>query len=106
MFIIAARHFLEQHDPLKLNVVDLISWLNSALIVQMNAGVDLLANLPSDFAEQLANKIESFRRDDGGYAKSEQGAAGIFRIANTSLFTHFKYICFDMNIGPFPINCP
>jgi len=71
-----ASQYLEQHDPQQLNVVDLISWLNSALIVQMNAGIDLLANLPEDFADRLADRIESFRRSDGGYAKSEQGAAG------------------------------
>lgn len=72
----AASRYLQSHDPNRLNVVDLISWLNSALIVQMNAGIDLLAELPADFADQLAERIESFRREDGGYAKSEQGAAG------------------------------
>lgn len=68
--------YLSGHDAQRLSVVDLISWLNSALIVQMNSGMDLLAGLPDDFAEQLSNRIESFRREDGGYAKSEQGAAG------------------------------
>jgi len=68
--------FLAGHDPLTLNVIDLLSWLYSALVVQAAAGTDLLATAPADFPAQVAEKLESTRVADGGYAKSSEGAAG------------------------------
>ncbi|MEZ6129907.1 MAG: prenyltransferase/squalene oxidase repeat-containing protein [Planctomycetaceae bacterium] len=68
--------FLKQHDPLELNVIDLLSWLYSALVVQAAGGMDVLANAAADFPQQIADKLESTRVDDGGYAKSIEGAAG------------------------------
>ncbi|MEZ6046310.1 MAG: prenyltransferase/squalene oxidase repeat-containing protein [Planctomycetaceae bacterium] len=68
--------FLSSHEPQQLGVVDLISWLNSALMLQIATGSDLTQAWPADFTSHLSDRLESFRRDDGGYAKSEQGAAG------------------------------
>ncbi|MCA9038720.1 MAG: terpene cyclase/mutase family protein [Planctomycetaceae bacterium] len=68
--------FLEVHHPQMLNVVDLISWLNSALMLQVATGIDITTTFSSDLIPQLSARLESFRREDGGYAKSEQGAAG------------------------------
>ncbi|QDU78427.1 Prenyltransferase and squalene oxidase repeat protein [Polystyrenella longa] len=68
--------FLQEHQPLRLNVVDLISWLNSALMLQVTTGVDLTSAFSADLVPQLMDRLESFRREDGGYAKSDQGAAG------------------------------
>lgn len=68
--------FLALHDPLELNVIDLLSWLYSALVVQAAGGPDALAGAPSDFVELVSKKMESTRTADGGYAKSEKGAAG------------------------------
>lgn len=68
--------FLESVNPLSLGVIDLLSWLYSALVVQATNGTDLLKNLPPDFADQVAGFLESHRVADGGYAKSNEGAAG------------------------------
>lgn len=59
-----------------LHVVDLISWLYSALVTQTFGGPDLLANEPPDWPDQIAAKLESVRTADGGYAKSTEGAIG------------------------------
>lgn len=59
-----------------LHVVDLISWLYSALVTQSFGGPDLLANEPADWPDQIAAKLESVRTPDGGYAKSTEGAVG------------------------------
>lgn len=59
-----------------LHVVDLISWLYSALVTQTFGGPDLLANEPPDWPDQIAAKLESVRTSDGGYAKSTEGAIG------------------------------
>lgn len=68
--------FLGTFDWRTLHVVDLISWLYSALVTQTFGGTDLLANEPSDWPDQIAAKLESVRTPDGGYAKSIEGAIG------------------------------
>ena len=68
--------FLRQHAPLDLGVIDLLSWLYSALVVQAASGDDLLADAPADFVDQVSARLESTRVADGGYAKSLQGSAG------------------------------
>ncbi len=68
--------FLAKTPPLSLGVIDLLSWLYSALVVQAAGGIDLLAEAPPDFADQVAKKLEATRVADGGYAKSTEGSAG------------------------------
>ena len=68
-------NYLSTFAPLELGVIDLLSWLYSALVVQTHGGRDVLADAPEDFAQQVAVKLETTRLDDGGYAKSTEGAA-------------------------------
>lgn len=68
--------FLNSCSPLKLGVIDLLSWLYSALVVQAAGGANLLEGLPDDFADQVCRQLESSRVADGGYAKSTEGSAG------------------------------
>jgi geranylgeranyl transferase type-2 subunit beta len=68
--------FLRGHDPQRLSVIDLISWLYSALVVQASGGEDPLAGGPADWDDRIAATLESVRTADGGYAKSREGAAG------------------------------
>lgn len=68
--------YLSKHDPLRLNVIDLLSWLYSVLVVQATSGIDLLSEVAVDFPTLVSDKLESTRTADGGYAKSPEGAAG------------------------------
>lgn len=68
--------FVQSFDWRSLHVVDLISWLYAALVTQSFGGPDSFANEPSDWAEQIGQKLESVRTADGGYAKSTEGALG------------------------------
>jgi geranylgeranyl transferase type-2 subunit beta len=68
--------WLKSIDPLSLGVIDLLSWLYSALVVQASGGTDLLSTAPVNFADRVAATIESHRTSDGGYAKSIEGAMG------------------------------
>jgi geranylgeranyl transferase type-2 subunit beta len=68
--------YLSAIDPLPLGVIDLLSWLYSALVIQASGGTDLLLNKPSDFVECIVNRIESRRTTDGGYAKAAEGVLG------------------------------
>lgn len=72
----ALADYLKKHDPQQLNVIDLLSWLYSALVIQLAIGTDLLAELPPDFADKTQERLEATRTADGGYAKSTKGAAG------------------------------
>lgn len=68
--------YAKQHLQRKLTVIDLVSWLYTALVVQASGGEDLLADSATDWPERLAAMLESFRTSDGGYAKTDEGAAG------------------------------
>lgn len=68
--------FLSQQKPLNLGVIDLLSWLYSALVVQAAGGRDLLADSPADFAAQVSARLEQTRVSDGGYTKNSEGSAG------------------------------
>jgi len=65
---------LQSHHGL--NVIDLVSWLYSGLVVQASGGDDPFAELGSGWIDQIAENLESLRRPDGGYAKAAPGAAG------------------------------
>jgi len=60
----------------RLGVIDLMNWLYTVLAVQASGGEDLLAQADHGWARQIADRLESLRREDGGYAKTEQGARG------------------------------
>jgi len=60
----------------ELGVIDLMNWLYTALAVQVFGGGDLLEGEEPDWPERVAEKLQRVRTADGGYAKSEEGAAG------------------------------
>lgn len=68
--------FLASHDPQRLHVVDLVSWLYAAVVLQLAGGDALLDPSDTERIDRIAAKLESVRRDDGGYAKSDEGALG------------------------------
>lgn len=68
--------FLEASRHRDSSVIDVVSWLYSALMVQASAGIDLLAQAESDWPQKLAAILEGFRTSDGGYAKTHEGALG------------------------------
>ncbi|MDA0809711.1 MAG: terpene cyclase/mutase family protein [Planctomycetota bacterium] len=68
--------YLATFDWQKLGVIDLMNWLYTALAVQVFGGGDLLEGEDADWPERIAARLEKVRTPDGGYAKSEEGAAG------------------------------
>lgn len=57
------------------HLVDLFSLVFASQLLQMAAGVDAMGEQPANWRRRLAELIESLRREDGGYAKSPEGAA-------------------------------
>lgn len=68
--------YLEGARNNQATVIDVVSWLYSALMVQTAAGIDLLATANANWPQELAQRLEGFRSSDGGYAKTHEGAIG------------------------------
>jgi len=72
----AVAGYLQSLEWRSLNVIDLMNWLATVLAVQIASGVDLLANETDGWQSDVATVLESVRTNDGGYAKSTEGASG------------------------------
>lgn len=68
--------YLAGHDWRRLNVIDLMNWLSSAMAVQLAGGPALLPETGEDWSETIASRLEQVRTPDGGYGKSPAGASG------------------------------
>lgn len=70
------KRYLQSFRAETLGVIDLLSWLYSALVLQAAGGGDLLADCSADFPDTLCRTAEALRTSDGGYAKAKEGAMG------------------------------
>ncbi len=68
--------FLAKQSPLQHNVIDLLSWLYGALVIQASGGDDLLEDRPLNFVDRIEARLSDLRTSDGGYAKSPDGTIG------------------------------
>src|SRR5262249_34513913 len=80
----------------QVSVIDLVSWLYCALIVQGRAGIDVLSSVAADWPDRLAEILESFRTKDGGYAKTHEGAAG------STYHSFLVTLCYELIGRPLP----
>src|SRR5437870_422028 len=68
--------YLRTCQRMQVTVIDLVSWLYCALVVQGASGIDVLEDFDRQWPARLAAILESFRTKDGGYAKTHEGALG------------------------------
>jgi geranylgeranyl transferase type-2 subunit beta len=78
------------------SVIDVVSWLYCAVMVQLHGGPDVLADAPPDWASRLAATLEEFRTPDGGYAKTREGAVG------STYHTFLAALCLELIGQPLP----
>jgi len=73
-----AADFLRSRFQLgpKQSVLDLMSLIYGATLLNFSAGIDVLAEAAPSWRDAVAESLEQLRRDDGGYAKSREGRAG------------------------------
>lgn len=88
--------FLRAAGRTNVTVIDLVSWLYSALVVQGIGGIDVLSSVDADWPDRLAEILESFRTKDGGYAKTHEGAAG------STYHSFLVTICYELIGRPMP----
>lgn len=70
------HEFLKATFSRQVSVIDLVSWLYTALVVLGSGGPNPPDAMGEGWEGRLAELLESFRRADGGYAKTSEGAAG------------------------------
>lgn len=88
--------YLKQQIRKQLTVIDLLSWLYSSLVVQASGGEDILSETNANWPDRLAEMLEAFRAADGGYRKTEEGAAG-------SMYHSFLVVlCYELIGRPLP----
>jgi geranylgeranyl transferase type-2 subunit beta len=70
-----AADFLRSRLLGRETVVDLLSLIYGASLLDMSAGIDVFADAPRGWHDALSDRLEEFRRPDGGYAKAAEGQA-------------------------------
>ena len=54
-------------------IIDFLSLVYGAMLLDASAGVDIFDRAPADWRQGVAAALERFRRPDGGYAKTDEG---------------------------------
>src|SRR5579864_1375048 len=88
--------FLQSCQRMQVTVIDLVSWLYCALVVQAVGGIDVLRDFDQAWPERLAETLESFRTKDGGYAKTHEGALG------STYHSFLVVLCYELTGKPVP----
>lgn len=70
-----AGNFLRQRMQGNASLIDLISLIFAARLLELSAGVEVFDQAKTQWATSLAEMFERLRRPDGGYAKSTEGHA-------------------------------
>jgi len=78
------------------SLIDLVSWLYSVITVQLIGNLAPFAGDTESFADEVTASLETFRRPDGGYAKTNEGGVG------SSYHTFLAALCYELLGRPLP----
>lgn len=70
-----AASFLESRLRGQEAIVDFLSLIYGAMLLDTSAGIDIFRNATGDWRTSVADALEALRREDGGYAKAREGTA-------------------------------
>ena len=68
--------FLTQQLASRQTIVDFFSLFYAANLLKISSGIDIFADSDPEWPNQVAQFMNSLRRDDGGFAKAPEGRAG------------------------------
>jgi geranylgeranyl transferase type-2 subunit beta len=88
--------YLVRESSRSVTVIDLVSWLYSALVVQGAGGPTIVDENDDKWCDRLAEMLESFRTKDGGYAKTHEGSAG------STYHSFLVALCYELIGKPVP----
>jgi geranylgeranyl transferase type-2 subunit beta len=80
------RSRLTEHESL----IDLISLIFAAALLENAAGIDIFADVHEGWRDAMATTLRSLRRSDGGFAKTPAGAA------SSTYHTFLALICLQL----------
>ncbi|QDU59548.1 Prenyltransferase and squalene oxidase repeat protein [Planctomycetes bacterium Pan216] len=89
-----ADHLRQVRDEAD-TLVDLLSWLSSAVVITVAGGEGLLDPTDPELS-RLPERIAEFRTPDGGYNNSPGGRSG------STYHTFVATLCFDLLVEPIP----
>ena len=69
-----ASRFLKQRLGGRMPSIDFLSLVFSAVLLEATSGIDVFAAAGRDRKSTVTDMLKRFRRDDGGYAKTDAGA--------------------------------
>ncbi len=78
--------FLQRQFTTRVAIIDFLSLVYSAMLLESAAGIDIFAATP-EWRTAVAAELERFRRDDGGYAKTDEGQS------SSTYYTFLMVLC-------------
>lgn len=91
-----AATFLRNEMASRNSIVDYMSHVYGAALLEMSAGIDVLGDCLPTWRDDIADTLEQLRREDGGYAKSKEGGAG------STYYSFLALMCHELIGKPLP----
>lgn len=91
-----AANFLRSRLTGRESIVDFLSLIYGAALLESAAGIDLFADSPDSWRDAVAAAMADLRRDDGGYAKGPEG------MASSTYHTFLVLLCLQLIERPLP----
>lgn len=91
-----AAEFLRAKLTGQETIIDFLSLVYGAMLLDAAAGIDVFSAATPNWRDAVADAVEKLRRDDGGYAKAEQGAA------SSTYHTFLVLLCRELIERPLP----
>ncbi|MBP86328.1 MAG: beta-hydroxylase [Planctomycetaceae bacterium] len=77
-------------------IIDFLSLVYGAMLLEAAAGIDVFAHAAENWRDAVADALEKLRREDGGYAKGEEG------MASSTYHTFLVLLCRQLIERPLP----
>jgi len=91
-----AAEFLRGRLSGRESIVDFLSLIYGAMLVESASGLNVFAEAPPQWRSAVAETLEKLRRDDGGYAKTAEG------MASSTYHTFLVLLCRELLEQPVP----
>jgi len=87
-----AAAFLKGKLSSEAPIIDFLSLVYGAMLLETSAGIDIFADSHPQWREQVSSALERYRRPDGGYAKTAEGQS-------SSTYNTFLFVICNQLIG-------
>jgi len=91
-----AAGFLRSRLAGQESIIDFLSLVYGAMLLDAAAGIDVFAAASANWRDAVADALERLRRDDGGYAKGDEG------VASSTYHTFLVLLCRELIERPLP----